>query len=121
MGFYAKDLHKSFWFREPGPHKIYCNIHQKMIADVFVVPNRYHTTTDDKGSFRLGSVPEGTYTVGVWHILGGTEEKTVVLNQDPVRLDFTLVSQKIIKSLDEHPDKFGNDYRQENANETKRY
>ncbi len=121
LGYTAKGEYRSFRLHDAGVHKIYCNIHQKMIADIFVVPGVYHTTTDDAGRFMLASVPPGSVTIAVWHILGGSDEITMVISQEPVSVNFTVTSHKVIKDLNAHPNKFGNAYRRESSYDENRY
>lgn len=40
-----------------GRHKIYCNIHQNVVSDIFVVPGRFFALTDEKGNFIIKNVP----------------------------------------------------------------
>ncbi|MBL0712165.1 MAG: hypothetical protein JJV98_00570 [Desulfosarcina sp.] len=121
LGHYPRGEHKSFWFKELGAHKIYCNIHQKMVADVFVVPSIYYDLTDAKGNYKIESVPSGTHTIGVWHILGGEDEKTVRVEDRDIRLDFTINSHKVIKDMVRHPNKFGKSYRREYSDDEGKY
>lgn len=111
LGRYPKGEYKSFRFKELGGHKIYCNLHQKMVADIFVVPGIYHAVTDKKGMYRIEGVPAGTYTLGVWHILGGEDERQVDVANGEVRLDFTINSRKVYKDTVKHPNKFGKPYK----------
>ena len=49
-----------------GPLELFCNIHHKMNAYVYVVPNDFFATPE-KGKFSLKGVPPGNYTVKAWH------------------------------------------------------
>jgi hypothetical protein len=46
--------------------EIFCNMHQKMTADVLVVPSNLYTKVHADGSFRLDNVPVGARKVVVW-------------------------------------------------------
>lgn len=74
---YRQGESRTVVLHEIGPHTIYCNIHQNMIADVFVVPNQYFALTDDDGSFHIANVPQGDHRLTVWHILGGEASRMV--------------------------------------------
>ncbi len=117
LGRYPKNQYKSVRFNVVGPHKIYCNIHQRMIADILVLDNRYFAVTDKEGHFRTENVPPGEYTIKVWHIFGGAEEKKIRVTDKPLSLDFTLTSQKYLREIKRHTNKFGEPY----ARPTDRY
>ena len=68
---YGQGESRSVVLHEVGPHPVFCDIHQSMIADVYVVPNRYFAVTDDRGFFRIADVPAGRHRLRAWHILGG--------------------------------------------------
>ncbi len=82
--------------REIGPHTIYCNIHQDMIADVFVVPNRYFSLTDDTGNFRITDVPKGDHRLRVWHILGGSAVRSLNVGTETLSITLKLRSRKMV-------------------------
>ncbi len=107
---YPKGEYKSVKFNVLGEHKIYCNIHQRMIADVFVLSNHYYNVTDSEGHFTIKNVPPGEYTIKVWHILGGAAEKKIVVANEPLSLSFTLKSKKSFRQIKEHANKFGDPY-----------
>ncbi|MBI4244146.1 MAG: carboxypeptidase regulatory-like domain-containing protein [Planctomycetes bacterium] len=47
---------------------VLCNVHTWMKAYVVVVNNpNYATVTDDKGKFTIKDIPEGKYTLRIWH------------------------------------------------------
>jgi plastocyanin len=50
----------------PGVVEIFCNMHQKMSADVLVVPNGFYTKVHADGTFRLDNVPAGPRKVVAW-------------------------------------------------------
>jgi plastocyanin len=121
LGRYPKGESKSFRFRELGPHKIYCNLHQKMVADVFVVPGGYHAVTDKNGAYSIKAVPAGSYTVSVWHVLGGEDEKEVHVEDADLKLNFTINSRKVVKDTVKHSNKFGKSYRREYTDDEGNY
>jgi plastocyanin len=96
-----------------GPHSVYCDIHQNMIADIFVVPNRYFGLTDEQGRFRIKNVPPGTYRLNAWHILGGETTQTVQVAQTDVSIKLSLQSTKLLKEMSRHKNKEGRAYRPE--------
>jgi hypothetical protein len=46
--------------------EIFCNMHQKMTADVLVVPNQLYTRVRPDGTFRLDNVPVGPRKLVAW-------------------------------------------------------
>ncbi len=54
----------------PGLIRVFCDIHSHMRAYVVVSASPWVAVCDRTGKFRLRGVPEGTYTLHVWHELG---------------------------------------------------
>lgn len=52
---------------KPGVHKTRCDIHPWMEAFICAVDHPYFRVTGEDGAFTLTGVPEGTYTLAVWH------------------------------------------------------
>jgi plastocyanin len=96
-----------------GLHSVYCDIHQSMIAEIFVVPNRYFDLTDEQGRFRIRDVPPGTYQLKAWHILGGKTARTIEVSQTTISIVLSLQSTKLLKEMSRHKDKEGRAYRPE--------
>ncbi len=111
LGRYPRPQHKSLKFETLGPHKVYCNIHQRMIADVFVLETHYFAVTDKMGRFKIRDVPKGDYKIKAWHIFGGAAEKQIQVADEQTLLSFTLKSQKYIRQVKVHKNKFGEAYK----------
>lgn len=58
---------KPIVFDKPGIVAVGCNIHDGMIAFVYVVDTPYFAKTGADGAALIESLPSGDYTVGVWH------------------------------------------------------
>jgi hypothetical protein len=54
-------------FDRPGPVAIGCNIHDWMLAYVYVSESPYFGVTGADGRVRMTNVPPGNYSVRVWH------------------------------------------------------
>jgi hypothetical protein len=67
LGRYPKGRSKSATLTRSGVVKVYCHIHSQMSATILVLDNPYFTTPELDGTFRLGDVPPGTYTIVGWH------------------------------------------------------
>lgn len=54
-------------FDKEGAVALGCNIHDNMLAYIYVVPTPYFAKTAADGTASLNNLPAGTYTVKVWH------------------------------------------------------
>jgi plastocyanin len=63
-----------------GPVHMKCDVHSWMSAWVFMAADPYFAVTKDDGSFSIGEVPPGSYTVKVWH--GRFGEKSMTIKVD---------------------------------------
>lgn len=62
----AGDKARSVTLTTPGLVEIFCNMHQKMSADVLVVPSPLYTKVRADGTFRIENVPVGVRKVVAW-------------------------------------------------------
>lgn len=53
-------------FDKPGVVRLFCEIHEHMRGTILVVDSPYFTKTGEDGSFTLGGVPPGNYTLKAW-------------------------------------------------------
>lgn len=69
--------------------KLKCDIHPWMSAYVGVFEHPFFAVTDSQGAFQITGLPEGEYTIDVWHEVLGEKRATVNLDaDDPATLDF---------------------------------
>lgn len=54
-------------FPNPGVAALGCNIHDNMIAYIFVADSPWTGLTDEDGRVTIGDVPPGNYQAQVWH------------------------------------------------------
>ena len=54
-------------FDRAGVAAIGCNIHDQMIAYVYVAASPFAAASDASGEVRFADVPQGTYKVALWH------------------------------------------------------
>ena len=54
-------------FDKSGTVVLGCNIHDSMLAFVYVVDTPYFAKTDPSGVAKLIDIPEGNYQLKVWH------------------------------------------------------
>lgn len=70
--------------RRTGKVTVKCDAHEWMLGYVYVSDNPYITVTAEDGSFSMGDVPPGTYSLHIWHeVLGEVvTEITVAAGQE---------------------------------------
>lgn len=75
---YSQEEEKSILFDAPGVVALGCNIHDSMLAFIYVAKSNLFVKTDEQGVANLDDIPPGTYEAYVWHPrLSGSEEDTV--------------------------------------------
>jgi plastocyanin len=67
LGLYGRDETESRRFTRSGVVKIYCNVHPRMTGVIVVRDNAWYAQPSADGSFSIGDVPPGTYTLVIWH------------------------------------------------------
>jgi plastocyanin len=112
LGLYPAGEFRSVRLNALRRHKVYCNLHKNMVADILVLPNRYFSLTDETGRYRIQGLPDGEYVLRVWHIFGGADQKPVRVGQALLTVDFTIRSTQSTQEILEHPDKAGQGYKQ---------
>ena len=89
----AKTTSKAIVFDKPGVVVIGCNIHDRMLAYIFVNGAGIPVKSDKTGIARFLDVAGGDYVASVWHPLLKSKRKTPTLN---VNLNKDGVNQKEI-------------------------
>jgi len=89
LGTWPKGEKRSFTFDKPGVVPLLCNVHPEMAAYIVVSPTPYFAQTDDGGNYKIKDVPDGTYTVTVWHEGAKNQSKPVTVSGG-AKADFTL-------------------------------
>ncbi len=70
--------------------RVKCNIHSWMQAYIGVVDNFYFAVSGEGGSYRIGNLPPGTYTLAIWQEkLGMQEERVTVAPHSNTQADVT--------------------------------
>ncbi len=67
LGTYPTGIIKAVNVTGTGSMDLLCNVHSEMSGFIVSLDNPYFTLTDRKGSFTIGNVPPGTYTLKKWH------------------------------------------------------
>jgi plastocyanin len=77
LGTWPKGQSKSFTFKRECAAALLCKVHPEMEAFVVAVPTPYFAVTKADGSYHIADVPDGAYTVKVWHPKLKATEKPV--------------------------------------------
>ena len=97
-------------FEHVGVVRVYCNIHPQMTGVVMVRDNPYYATSAKDGSFSIGGVPPGRYTVTAWHERAQPQSLQLdVTEQGRVGARFVLDASKYKRVR--HKNKYGKPYK----------
>jgi len=88
LGTWPQGQSKSFTFKKPCFAAVLCKVHAEMEGYVAVLPTPYFAVTSADGSYVIKDVPDGSYTVKVWHQKLKAAMKTVAV-KGPTKTDFT--------------------------------
>jgi plastocyanin len=67
LGSWPQGQMRSYTFEQPCAATLLCNVHPEMEAFVVAVPTPYFTVTGKDGGYAIAEVPDGAYTIKVWH------------------------------------------------------
>lgn len=79
LGTWPKGQERSYTFKKDCVATLLCKVHAEMEAFVVAVPTPYYAVTKADGSFKIADVPDGSYTVKVWHPKLKASSKTVAV------------------------------------------
>lgn len=65
--------------KKPGINRVECDAHGWMLAWIYVAENPYYAVTKADGTFTIGDVPPGSYTLVAWHEFTGEQEVPVTV------------------------------------------
>ncbi|OHB97826.1 MAG: hypothetical protein A2Z58_07600 [Planctomycetes bacterium RIFCSPHIGHO2_12_42_15] len=77
LGTWLKGDIRPFTFNKLGIASMRCNAHVDMLAYVLVLQNPYFARVNNDGSFSITNLPEGKYTVKLWHERYKAEDRQV--------------------------------------------
>ncbi|MDL2717955.1 MAG: hypothetical protein PT977_09390 [Acidobacteriota bacterium] len=90
LGTWPKGQIKSYTFtKECVSATLLCKVHPEMEAFVVAVPTPWFAVTKPDGSFQIANVPDGAYTVKVWHPKLKSTQKAVTV-AGPSTADFEI-------------------------------
>jgi len=67
LGTWPKGQLRSFKFDTLGVVPLLCNVHPEMSGFIIVSPTPYYAEADSSGAYKIDNVPDGTYTLVMWH------------------------------------------------------
>ncbi|HYR28821.1 MAG TPA: carboxypeptidase regulatory-like domain-containing protein, partial [Thermoanaerobaculia bacterium] len=70
---------KKFDKAEMKPFRIKCDVHGWMKSYMAVLPHPYHGVSGMNGTFNIGNLPPGNYTLVAWHEKFGEQEQQVTV------------------------------------------
>jgi plastocyanin len=89
LGTWPKGEKRPYTFDKSGVVPLFCNVHPDMSGYIVVSPTPYFAETDDSGNYKIKDVPDGSYTVTVWHEGAKNQSKPVTVSGSG-KADFTL-------------------------------
>jgi len=89
LGTWPKGEKRPYTFDKAGVVPVLCNVHPEMAGYIIVSPTPYFAETDDSGSYKIKDVPDGSYTVTVWHEGAKNQSKPVTV-AGGAKADFTV-------------------------------
>jgi hypothetical protein len=73
-------IDKTVKLRRGAGMKLECDAHDFMHGFIFVAKSPYYAVVAEDGSFSIGDVPPGTYTVKAWHGFLGEKKGSVTVD-----------------------------------------
>ena len=92
----------------PGLVKLYCNVHRKMNAFLWIVDTPWVDQLDAKPGLAFRDLPPGRYKLRLWHPEVGEKDFEVSIGEGTTMGGWTL--QAALPDFEPHKNKFGKDY-----------
>jgi len=90
LGTWPQGQTRSYTFKKECVASLLCKVHPEMEAFVVAVPTPYFATTKADGSYTIAGVPDGSYTLKVWHPKLKGAEKSVTVPAGAAGADFEI-------------------------------
>jgi plastocyanin len=108
LGLYRGGLKKSVQMNRPGEVDVYCNIHPNMKAKVLVVPPGSRVVEVVEGTYTLGDLEPGSYTLAAWSATHEPERAQVEVKPgQAARADFALQPRATLRHLNKNGEQYG--------------
>ena len=79
LGTWPKGETRSFTFKEECVATLLCKVHPEMEGFIVAVPTPYFAVTKADGTYAIPNVPDGSYTLKVWHPKAKGTQKPVTV------------------------------------------
>jgi plastocyanin len=79
LGTWPKGEIRSYTFGKECVATLLCKVHPEMEGFVVAVPTPYFAVTTKDGTYKIADVPDGAYTVKVWHPKLKAAQKSVTV------------------------------------------
>jgi len=89
LGTWPKGEKRSFTFDKAGVVPLLCNVHPEMAGYLVVSPTPYFAESDESGNYKIKDIPDGSYTVVVWHEGAKAQSKPITVSGN-TKADFTV-------------------------------
>jgi plastocyanin len=114
VGLYAPGTSRSVRFDREGVVRVFCNIHPSMSAVIVVVKTPWSAVSTPDGSLRMEDVPEGEYTMRVYHERAtpatlAALTRPLTIRQEHVGIPAVAISETGYLPAP-HKNKYGKDY-----------
>jgi plastocyanin len=86
----ADDKPRQVTLASPGVVEVFCNMHQKMNANILVLPNGVFTKVRPDGTFRLENLPVGQRWLTAWGPQAKPSRRRVEVTQSGAQVSFVL-------------------------------
>ena len=90
LGTWPKGQTKSYTFKKECVAALLCKVHPEMEAFVVVVATPHFALAKADGSYAIANVPDGAYTLKVWHPKLKGAEKPVTVAGGAAEADFEI-------------------------------
>ncbi len=80
LGTWPKGEVRSFTFKAECVATLLCKVHPEMEGFVVATPTPYAAVTKADGSYEIKNVPDGSYTLKVWHPKAKATQKPVTVS-----------------------------------------
>jgi plastocyanin len=90
LGTWPKGQSRSYTFKKECMATLLCKVHPEMEGFVVAVPTPFYAVTKPVASYKIPNVPDGSYTLRVWHPkLKGTQKEVKVAGATTVDFEIS--------------------------------
>lgn len=93
---YGKDEEKSIIFDKPGIAALGCNIHDNMLAFIFITDAPVFLKSDAAGQVTFTDLPDGPYQLNIWH--PDLKSRTAIIKQVTIKGQMSGTQEIVIKT-----------------------